>query len=118
MATNGRLSDKQVVAWFGELDFDRQASLLDSLSGMHQEAKSTRINELRRELAALENGNTNGTSKSTKSSKRKRNGKVKLAGVKYRDPATGDTWAGRGRMASWLAAKQKAGEKIAKYLVK
>ena len=118
MATNGRLSDKQVVALFGELDFEAQASLLDRLSGMHQEAKSTRIDELRRELAALENANTNGTSKSTKSSKRKRNGKVKRAGVKYRDPATGNTWAGRGRMASWLAAKQKAGEKIAKYLVK
>ena len=38
--------------------------------------------------------------------------------VKYRDPATGDTWTGRGRMARWLKAKQDAGEDIAKYLVK
>ena len=28
---------------------------------------------------------------------------------KYRDPKTGDTWSGRGMMASWLAAKIKKG---------
>ena len=31
--------------------------------------------------------------------------------VKYRDPKSGDTWSGRGRMARWLAEKVKAGEK-------
>jgi DNA-binding protein H-NS len=36
---------------------------------------------------------------------------------KYRDPVTGDTWSGRGRMASWLKAKQDAGEDIEKYRV-
>ena len=37
--------------------------------------------------------------------------------AKYRDPATGDTWTGRGRMASWLKRKQDAGEDIEKYRV-
>jgi DNA-binding protein H-NS len=36
---------------------------------------------------------------------------------KYRDPATGDTWSGRGRMAIWLKRKQDAGEDIEHYLV-
>ena len=36
---------------------------------------------------------------------------------KYRDPATGETWSGRGRMANWLKRKQDAGEDITKYLV-
>ena len=36
---------------------------------------------------------------------------------KYRDPVTGDTWSGRGRMATWLKRKQDAGEDIEKYLV-
>jgi len=36
---------------------------------------------------------------------------------KYRDPATNETWSGRGRMASWLKRKQDAGEDIDKYLV-
>jgi DNA-binding protein H-NS len=35
-----------------------------------------------------------------------RGGKVK---AKYRDPKTKETWSGRGRMASWLKAKQDAG---------
>jgi DNA-binding protein H-NS len=36
---------------------------------------------------------------------------------KFRDPATGETWSGRGRMATWLKRKQDAGEDIDKYLV-
>jgi DNA-binding protein H-NS len=36
---------------------------------------------------------------------------------KYRDGVTGETWSGRGRMASWLKRKQDAGEDIDKYLV-
>ena len=35
--------------------------------------------------------------------------------AKYRDPVTGATWSGRGRMASWLKKKQDAGEDIEKY---
>lgn len=37
--------------------------------------------------------------------------------VKYRDPVTGDTWTGRGRMANWLKRKQDAGENIDDYEV-
>ena len=36
---------------------------------------------------------------------------------KYRDPATNETWSGRGRMANWLRRKQEAGEDIKKYHV-
>jgi H-NS histone family len=36
---------------------------------------------------------------------------------KYRDPATNETWSGRGRMANWLRRKQEAGEDIEKYLI-
>jgi hypothetical protein len=36
---------------------------------------------------------------------------------KYRDPSTGETWSGRGRMAMWLKHKQDAGEDIEKYRV-
>ena len=34
---------------------------------------------------------------------------------KYRNPATGETWSGRGRMATWLKKKQDAGEDVEKY---
>ena len=36
---------------------------------------------------------------------------------KYREPQTGETWSGRGRMAAWLKLKQEAGEDIEKYRV-
>ena len=37
--------------------------------------------------------------------------------AKYRDPKTGETWSGRGRMATWLKRKQESGEHIDDYLV-
>jgi len=36
---------------------------------------------------------------------------------RYRNPATSETWSGRGRMATWLKNKRDAGEDIEKYLV-
>jgi DNA-binding protein H-NS len=36
---------------------------------------------------------------------------------KYRDPKTGQTWSGRGAMASWLAAAIKRGRKIEHFAV-
>ena len=108
---NGTLTDKQVSAWFDGLSFDRQVSLLDSLSTSHSKIRSARIVELRRELAALDGGNgrANGKVKSVKGTTVK---------AKYRDPVTGEAWSGRGRMSGWLAAKVKAGEKASRYLIK
>ena len=37
--------------------------------------------------------------------------------AKYRDPSTGETWTGRGRMTTWLKRKQDAGDDIEKYRV-
>jgi len=34
---------------------------------------------------------------------------------KYRNPATGETWSGRGRMATWLKKKQDSGEDVENY---
>lgn len=113
MATNGRLSDKQVTAWFETLGFERQQSILDGLTAIRDSAKNARIHELKRELAALEKRDVK-----ISNGKAKPSGKGKSPAAKYREPTTGETWSGRGRMANWLVAKQKAGEKITKYLVK
>jgi DNA-binding protein H-NS len=37
--------------------------------------------------------------------------------AKYRDPKTKETWSGRGAMAGWLAAHEKAGRKRDQYLI-
>lgn|SRR5688572_27895855 len=109
--SNGMLTDKQVSAWFEGLSFDKQVSLLGSLSASHGKIRNARIAELRRELAALDVGNGHAKEASNRGQRSK-------AQAKYRDPATGDTWSGRGRMSSWLAAKMKAGEKVSRYLIK
>jgi hypothetical protein len=36
--------------------------------------------------------------------------------AKYRDPITGDTWSGRGRMPNWLKRKLGGGDTLGKYL--
>jgi DNA-binding protein H-NS len=110
--SNGRLSEKQVSAWFSALDFDKQSAFLGSLHATHDSAKQVKIDALRRQLSDLEGGRGRGAA-----GKRARKGRRKSpAAVKYRDPKTGDTWSGRGRMARWLAAKVSAGEKADKYL--
>lgn len=37
--------------------------------------------------------------------------------TKYRDPETGQSWSGRGRMANWLAERIKAGARLEDFLV-
>jgi DNA-binding protein H-NS len=36
----------------------------------------------------------------------------------YKNPKTGETWSGRGRLARWLAAAEKAGRDRADFLIK
>ena len=112
-----------VVAWFGRLSFDQQRDALGSIQKQHDRAKSAKRSELEAQLAALGYGVAKRRGRPPKSAMGAGNGqgpakarrtKVK---AKYRDPKTKETWSGRGRMASWLKAKQDAGEKIEKFLV-
>jgi DNA-binding protein H-NS len=111
---NGGLTAKSVGVWFRTMPFDEQVALLDELQKVHHKVRQTQINSLKQQLAALENGLSNGHAK-PKAGKPgpKKKSAVK---VKYRDPKTGGTWSGRGRMATWLAEKVKAGEKADRYL--
>ena len=94
------------------MGFDRQATLLNTLSASHSTLRNARIAELQRELDALNGrGRTNGKRMYTRR-------KPIAIQAKYRDPKSGETWSGRGRMASWLAAKVKSGEKASRYLIK
>ena len=111
--TNGRLTEKAVSEWFSVMDLEAQRNTLEKLNEVHDKVRHVRISALKRELVMLENGS--GNSHAAKPARRAK----KKAGVavKYRDPKSGGTWSGRGRMASWLAEKVKAGEKVEKYLV-
>jgi DNA-binding protein H-NS len=118
-----RLGMSTVVAWFGTLSFDQQKGALGKINELHEQSRSAKRAELEAQLAALGYGGLKRRGRPRKSvassgndraAKRGRTGKVK---AKYRDSRTNETWSGRGRMASWLKAKQDDGEKIDKYLV-
>ncbi len=113
--SNGRLTAKSVGEWFSVMEFEDQAAFLGELHGVHDKMRQVKISSLQRQLDILQGKHVaptvNGRAKPAKRAKRK--GSVK---VKYRDPKSGETWSGRGRMATWLAVKVKAGEKADKYL--
>ncbi len=88
-------------------------ALLDESKKVLTKVRQVQINSLKRQLAALENGSINGHAAPNVPKRQPKRSNVK---VKYRDPKTGGTWSGRGRMATWLAEKVKAGEKADKYL--
>jgi DNA-binding protein H-NS len=107
-----------IIAWFGNLSFDQQKDALGRMQGEHEQSRSAKRAELMTQLAALgyavpkKRGRP--SANASGNGRKGRRGKVK---AKYRDGKTGETWSGRGRMASWLKSKQDAGEKIEKYLV-
>jgi DNA-binding protein H-NS len=113
---NGKVSEKSVTAWFSELGFDEQAAVLAKLSETHDEQREAKRASLMEQLSALggDMPKKRGRPATTGRQVMKRKGK---AAIKYRNPKSGETWSGRGRMARWLADKVKAGEKQDNYLV-
>jgi DNA-binding protein H-NS len=116
-----QLAVRTVVDWFGNLSLDQQKDALGQIQDQHEQSRVAKRAELEMQLAALGYGvpkrrgrpkaerNSNGAARSS--------GKRSTVKAKYRDTKTGETWSGRGRMASWLKSKQDAGERIEKYLV-
>ena len=115
---NGKLTAQSVSTWFSAMAFDEQQNVLSGLQQIHgQQRQSRKIDTLKRELDALENESGNGHAVRTGAKRGPKKGKRgAVAKIKYRDPKSGETWSGRGRMARWLTAKVKAGEKQEKYL--
>jgi DNA-binding protein H-NS len=110
-----------VVKSFGKLSFDQQRDALVQLQGQHEQALAVKRAELEKQLAEL--GYPAPKKLGRPKVVKKANGAARKIGkkasvkAKYRDGKTGETWSGRGRMASWLKSKQDAGEKIEKYLL-
>lgn len=78
---------------------------------------SNNIAYLKRELEETAPEPTAHTAVTTPTARDENGERTQEVKAKYRDPATNETWSGRGRMASWLKRKQDAGEDIAEYLV-
>ena len=121
---------RSVVKSFGMLSFDQQKEALVQLQAAHDQSRAEKRAELEQMLADLgyrapkKQGRPKAAKKANGAAHKKangvaarKNGKKSSVKAKYRDEKTGDTWSGRGRMASWLKSKQEAGEKIEKYLL-
>ena len=77
-------------------------------------ALSTNADALKRELAALGSDYATVCRIAIYGRKSLRGRKI---APKYRDPATGETWAGRGARPRWLVARLKAGKKLENFSV-
>jgi DNA-binding protein H-NS len=118
---------RSIVKSFEKLPFEEQKDALGHLQAAHELSRSARRAELEQQLAELGYDAPQGPAKALKNADGLTRGKLKRPArksgratsvrAKYRDRRTGETWSGRGRMASWLKAKQDAGEKIEKYLI-
>jgi DNA-binding protein H-NS len=120
---------RSIVRSFEKLPFEEQKEALKHLQAAHELSRSAKKAELERQLAELSYGapktptrakapkTANGLAREKPERAARKNSKTTSVKAKYRDGKTGDTWSGRGRMASWLKAKQDAGENVEKYLI-
>jgi DNA-binding protein H-NS len=120
---------RSIVKLFEKLGFEEQKEALTHLLAAHEIARSAKRAELEQQLAELgydapkkaarakplQMANGLATEKPKRRTRKTR--KAASVKAKYRDAKTGETWSGRGRMASWLKAKQDAGENIEKYVL-
>ena len=121
---------RSIVRLFEKLPFEGQKEALKQLQAAHELSRSAKRAELEKQLAELGYDaptkparakalkNANGLAKETPKRAARKNGRATSSvKAKYLNGKTGETWSGRGRMASWLKAKQDAGENIEKYLL-
>ena len=120
---------RSIIRLFEKLPFEEQKEALKQLQAAHEHSRSAKRAELEQQLAALGDDapkmparakvlkKANCLAKERANGAARKNGRATSLKAKYRDGKTGETWSGRGRMASWLKAKQDAGENIEKYLL-
>ncbi len=110
-----------VREWFSQLAFETQQSVLDEFSSEVAAYREKRIDQLEIELRALRGqtvsvgrGNVRSTADVRAASPKKG---VKVP-PKYRDKATGNTWAGRGVQPVWIREYlKKRGNKLEDLLI-
>ncbi len=114
-----------VREWFSQLAFETQQSVLDEFSSEVAVSREKRIDQLEIELRALRGqtvsiGRANGkaTAQDTPKTKAASSKKGIKVPPKYRDKATGNTWAGRGVQPVWIREYlKKRGNKIEDLLI-
>jgi DNA-binding protein H-NS len=75
-----------------------------------------RADELKSQLSRL-GGDAVGNGRRGRRGRRVSAMKGRKVPAKYRDPASGETWAGRGARPRWLVARLKTGKKLQDFLI-
>ncbi len=88
------------------LSLDELLSLRELVEVKIQKIAAQEMDDLKTRIAQLEPFLSGGSPRKAPRSKAK---------AKYRDPATGASWSGRGRTPLWLTEYEKAGKKRAAF---
>lgn len=122
MAKAAKAGQRSLVDWFKLQPFDAQGSIIQELNSIHDTGKASRIRELEEQLAALKGGMIKSTPAKPLSTDKPARKPNKAKGVKvepkYRDKKTGQTWAGRGVMPTWMREYVKKGAKPESFLIR
>jgi DNA-binding protein H-NS len=95
--------------------------LREKLKAQHAEERHKAISDIKalvklHQLSAAELGLSAGTGRKGRSGMKSAHAGTKVA-AKYRDPATGNTWTGRGKTPTWLAKLMASGRKREEFAV-
>ena len=90
----------------------------EALEAEIERTKTTQRSEAIAKVRALmEEYGLSASDLSAKGGAKSRVGSTKKVAAKYRNPATGDSWSGRGLQPKWLKAAVAAGRKLGDFAV-
>lgn len=95
----------------------RYQDILKQIEDLKQEAESVRRAELQSVITEIKDKMAAHGLTVADLQGRGRGGKKAKVAPKYRDPATGETWTGRGRSPRWLAEAEAAGKSRTSFLI-
>lgn len=122
---------KDIEKAFTELSFDEMSPLLESLTAIHNTKKEARIKELEEEMARLRGELVVSRRAGRRADRRVAAQRKDIAAgngsaaqpkraalkPKYKDPASGRTWTGRGGTPKWMKAYEAEGRGRDEFLI-
>ncbi len=100
---------------FEEMEFDDLLSLHEEITKILSEKITAEKRELEKRLAKLNQAQAVSSASRTNRGARRKYAKVL---PKYRNPASMETWSGRGKQPRWLIAALAAGHKIEEFEIR
>ncbi len=100
-----------------EMEFDELLLLHEEITKILSEKITAEKRELEKRLAKLNQAHTMGKARRASSDRGPRRKYAKVL-PKYRNPASTETWSGRGKQPRWLIAALEAGHKIEEFEIK